>query len=147
MMVTGNMEGMVERRIPITLLLSATPGKSGLTYCPLTASFPRKNWCISMGFFLFFPFGEHGLPFHPLFRPKGNRACILVIPWRLVASAAPTVDHGTVLVCGCLCVCVRACLLFRKGNLTLRSGITLNSGFHAALHNRRDKFLGKGLKQ
>lgn len=105
-MVTGSMEGMVERRVPITLLLSATPGKSGLTYCSLTDSFPRKNWCISV-FFFFFPFGKTGtsLPF-PV---QIQRAQCLHPSDSLVFCRdllLQQVTHGTTLVCGCVCMYV-----------------------------------------
>lgn len=139
-MVTGSMEGMVERRVPITLLLSATPGKSRLTYWPLTASFPRKNWCISV-FFFFFLFGKTGtsLPFPVQIQ---REQCLhpsdsLVFRSDLLLQQA---NHGTTLVCGCVCS------FFRKGNLSPRLRITLNSGFYVALHNRRDTFLRKGVK-
>lgn len=138
MMVTGSMEGMVERRVPITLLLSATPGKSRLTYYSLTDLFPRKN-CVSACFF-FFPFGKTGtsLPFpvqiqrgqclHPSVAICRSNKCVMAL--RL-----------------CVAACVCMCLFFRKGNLSLRLRITLNSGFYATLHNRRDKFLRKGVEQ
>ena len=145
MMVTGSMEGMVERRVPITLLLSATPGKSGLTYCSLTDSFPRKNWCISVFFFFFFPFGKTGtsLPF-PV---QIQRAQCLHPSDSLVFCSDLLLQQVTMAPRLCVVVCVCMCLFFRKGNLSLRLRITLNSGFYATLYNRRDKFLRKGVKQ